>query len=87
MHMALHTLNQVLEAVGALSSEERAHLRTLLDDAHEEMTEDAFAERMVDIDLLERRRAPFSRAANESSFQPAPVRGKPASAVIIEERR
>ena len=79
------TLDDVLEAVQALSDEEQAQLRRVLDsDDEKKKTEAAFARRMVKEGILESRRASEAEAA---PFQPVAAQGKPASAIVIEERR
>jgi len=79
------TLDDVLEAVQALSDEEQAQLRRVLDsDDEKKKTEAAFARRMVKEGILESRRTSEAEAA---SFQPVSAQGKPASAIVIEERR
>lgn len=81
------TLNKILEAVRTLSSEEREQLRGILNSAEGDTqppkTEQAFAESMADQGILER---PLP-SGERTSFQLAPTQGKPASEIIIEERR
>ena len=86
------SVNEVLDAVRALSPEERAQVRALLDSlqgaSEPQMTEDQFArylaakgvvtlpEPMTEEDLAE-----------EDEWEPIEVQGTPLSQMIIEERR
>lgn len=75
----------LLESIRALSPDERAHLRSLLDEMESSVSEADFAEHMKALGLLDRTRS--TRSGQDTvSFQPAPTRGKPASDVIIEDR-
>ncbi len=81
------TLNKILEAVRTLSPEKREQLRSILNSAEvgtsPPKTEQAFADSMANQGILER---PLP-SGERPSFQPAPTQGKPASEIIIEERR
>lgn len=79
------SLGEILEAIRALSSRERAQLRALLDEMGTTLSEDAFAEHLAALGLLEKNRA--HPPAQFPSFQPVAARGKPASEIIIESRR
>ena len=74
-------LQKALDSIQALSPEQRTSLRTLLDD--DAPSEATFAERMVALGVLERRRQDTSTP----SFDPVPTEGTPASHIILEDRR
>jgi len=79
--MPMKALQKALDSIQALSSDQRASLRALLDS--EDPSESDFAERMVALGVLERR----GRRSSDFSFDPEPTRGTPASEIIIEDRR
>jgi len=78
---AMSSLQKALDSIQALSPNERASLRELLNS--EKPTEADFAERMVALGVLERQ----GRRASDFEFEPVPTEGSPASEIIIEERR
>lgn len=74
-------LQDVLDTIQELTPEEQASLRALLDT--DAPSESAFAERMVALGVLERKR----RRTPDLDFEPVSTEGQPASQIIIEERR
>lgn len=83
---SLRSLGQILDAVRALSDEEREHLRALLNETGSDQTEEAFARDMVKQGLLTRRAA-GSPSGEAPAFQPVRAQGRPATEIIIEQRR
>ncbi len=86
------SVNEVLDAVRALSPEERAQVRALLDSLQSvpvpQMTEDQFKQYLAAkgfITLPE----PMTEEdhAEEDEWEPIEVQGTPLSQMIIEERR
>jgi len=81
------SVNEVLEAVRAMSPEERAKVRALIDALGKELKtpQERARQRLCDAGLLSepRPRTPHSARARLS---PVPIEGKPLSETVIEER-
>lgn len=84
-------LEEVIEHVKALSSDELRQLRDTVDDllvgSHQPLTEDELEQRLIDLGVLDRAVASIAHAPVDVSFRPVEVRGKPVSETIVEERR
>ena len=88
--MATAAVTKIIEQIKKLSPNERQELRAVLDSllapapspTEEEFHQRLVAEGRLSIPPPEAR----SRAARRS-FKPVPVRGKPVSETIVEERR
>jgi hypothetical protein len=74
-------ISEVLEAVRAMSSEDRALLDALLDGSSS--TDDVAQARLHEASLLRETRPLAARARRT----PVAIRGKPLSETIVEERR
>lgn len=94
------SVNEVLEAVRAMSPEERAQVKALLDtlppeqlspqesgqtSAEDELERELIAEGII-VDRSELNLSPDT-SAPLSAFKPVPATGKPVSEIVIEERR
>jgi hypothetical protein len=75
----------ILKSIWALSPDQRAQVRSLLDEMGSPMSEDAFANHMKALGMLTRKRSPRP-VPDTASFEPAPTGGMPASDMIIEDR-
>ncbi len=90
------SVNEVLDAVRALSPEDRAQVRGLIDSLQETpsplMTEDEFEQYLAakGVITLPEPRTEEERAREQAEFEayePIKVGGTPLSRMIIEERR
>jgi hypothetical protein len=79
------SVSEVLEAVRAMSPEERARVRALLDALLDgsSSTDDATQARLHEASLLSETRSLAARARRT----PVAIKGKPLSETIVEERR
>ena len=83
------SVNEVLDAVRALSPEERAQVKALLDTPPSDQTDaEAKAARMlVDEGLLTGDTQQVLTGRRSPRHSPVEIKGKPLSETIIEERR
>ena len=82
---SMPSIAHILASIRALSPDQRAHVRSLLDEMASSMSEDAFANHMKTLGLLTRTRR-SEPEPDTATFKPASTRGKPASDMIIEGR-
>jgi len=86
--MATAAVTNIVKQIKKLSPAEQQELRTILSLAHPKATEGDFRRALITAGLLS---SPSSearvRAARRRPFNPVPVRGKPISETLIEERR
>ena len=86
LYDSIPSIAQILESIRALSADQRAHVRSLLDAMESATSQEAFANHMKTLDLLTRTQR--SRPTPDTvAFEPAPTRGTPASDMITENRR
>lgn len=80
------SVNEVLEAVRAMSPEERARVRDLLDALPSEPSspEESAQARLYEAGLLSEKRPRSTR--RRARHTPVEIKGKPLSETVIEER-
>ena len=90
------TLAEAIEMARRLSSSERLELRQELDqmiltsdekDSRVEHTEADFRKRLLESGLISEDHLSQKTAEREPTYVPVPVKGKPVSQTIIEDRR
>ena len=90
--MATAAVTNIVKQIKKLSPAEQQELRTalgtLLPLAHPKATEEDFRHALIAAGLLSSPSPEArARAARRRPFKPVPVRGKPISETLIEERR
>jgi len=84
-------LDQVVEAVKALTREEQQQLREWLCNelAMPQIppTEEEFEQELMSVGLLSKVRPHMTDSASQEDFEPITIQGQPLSEMIIEERR
>jgi hypothetical protein len=88
--MATATVTNIIKQIKKLSLSERQELRTILDSLlapAPSLTEEEFHRRLAAEGRLSMPSPEARSRAAHGSFKPVPVKGKPVSETIIEERR
>jgi len=81
-------LNEIIQEVRKLSPEDRRQLLAELGESPAPLlSEKEFVTRLRTLGVLTTPESPDVPAGVPQDFQPAPTAGKPASQIIIEERR
>jgi hypothetical protein len=86
--MGKMTVEQILEEAKTFSRDEQQHLRDTLDAwLRQERLEDQLERMLYDTGLLRDIHATDATAVSSARLPPVPVRGRPVSETLIEERR
>lgn len=86
--MATAAVTNIVKQIKKLSPAEQQELRTILSLARPKATEEDFRHALIAAGLLSSPSPEArARAARRRPFKPVPVRGKPISETLIEERR
>jgi uncharacterized protein with PIN domain len=82
----LMSVNEVLEAVRAMSPEERKQVRALLNTLSDasQLSEELVQAKLREAGLLAE--APIRKTSDRARHTPVEIKGKPLSEIIIEER-